>query len=118
MKTYELMVILLSSLKDEVVTKTLEQISEEVVKQGGKVTATELLGSRAFARPMKKQQAGQYVRLTLDLPPASATTLKARLKLNESLFRFELTVSPGPMVPRRPRREDAEKAEVAGGVAQ
>ena len=90
MKTYQALIIFSSSLAEDAVKETLQTIRTEVEKTGGVVTATEMLGKRVFARPMKKMETGQYAKLLLQMLPAALAPFTARLKLNEKIFRMQI----------------------------
>lgn len=90
MKTYEVMFIFASSLKDEVLEKMLERIRGDIAKLNGTVVNTQVLGTRTFARPMQKREAGLYVKMTVSLDPQEVAAFKLKCRLNEEIFRVQL----------------------------
>jgi ribosomal protein S6 len=78
------------ALDEEAMDGAVKRVQEEIDRLGGKVSATELLGRRNFARQMKKKDAGFYVRMEMDFPPERVADLLARLKLNEDVFRVQI----------------------------
>jgi small subunit ribosomal protein S6 len=73
--------------------KNLERIKGEMTKLGGTVRSVRPMGLRSFARRLKNKEAGLYVNIRFDMDEASADTLRARLKLNEDIFRIQITRS-------------------------
>jgi len=90
LKTYQALVIFSSSLAEDAVKETLQTMRGEVEKAGGVVTATEMQGKRVFARPMKKMETGQYVKMLIQMQPAALAPFTARLRLNEKIFRMQI----------------------------
>ncbi len=94
MNKYEALVILPESLKDTMLEESLGRVKTEIKKLGGDVESATRLGKRAFARKMKKQDAGHYVILSFSLPGDQIRPLQARLKLDEDVFRIQVVKAP------------------------
>ena len=94
MKTYDALFIFASSMKDDAVEAVLKDITNEVTKLHGKVVDPRRLGTRTFCRPLKKTDAGHYVRMILELEPKAVAPLQARFRLNESIFRVQIVDAP------------------------
>jgi len=90
MSKYEAMIIFPESMKDKELADTFEAVAGEIEKLGGIVENKTRLGRRAFARPMKKHVAGQYAVLGFSLGGDKIAPLRARLKLNEEIFRVQI----------------------------
>ena len=90
MKTYQAMFIFSSSLAEDAIRDIQQTIQSEIEKLGGKVTATEAMGKRVFARPLKKMDTGYYTKMVVAMEPASVHPLLARLKLSEKIFRVQI----------------------------
>ena len=93
MKTYEAVFIFSNTIKDDDLQKIIEQIQGEITKLKGVIKEKKELGRRQFARPMHKQESGQYVRIDFDMDPGSIAPLLARFKLNESIFRLQVVAA-------------------------
>jgi ribosomal protein S6 len=93
LKTYDALFIFPNTLKDEAVAALLKDIENEVTKLQGKVTETQRLGVRSFPRPLKKMEAGSYVRMLVQLEPKNVSPLQARFKLNENIFRVQVVAA-------------------------
>lgn len=91
---YKMMFIFLPDLGEEAREKVIEGIGEEITKRDGKILRTELLGRRTFARPLKKQEEGYYVRLHAELGSDTIDPLLARFKLIADIFRVQILRSP------------------------
>jgi ribosomal protein S6 len=82
--------IFLSTAKEDFLEKNIERIRGEIAKLNGSVQDVQALGLRAFARPLKKKDAGIYTRIRFSMEPANVNPLRARLKLNEDIFRAQI----------------------------
>jgi len=87
---YEGMFILPKRLGDDDLEGALNSIREEIEKAGGEVQTTTRLGKRSFARPMKKQESGNYYVIDFEMEGGQVSDLLARLKLNENSFRVQI----------------------------
>jgi len=84
------MIIFPDALKDEALEAALEKVEAEIEKSGGKVESKTRMGRRQFARPMDKQNSGQYMVVNFKLDGGKLTALQARFKLNEEIFRIQI----------------------------
>ena len=84
------MFIFSGSLKDDALEKVLERIRGEIAKLNGTVASSQTLGNRTFARPMKKRDAGLYVKMMVSLDPKDVGALAAKLRLIEDIFRVQI----------------------------
>jgi small subunit ribosomal protein S6 len=91
LNTYEALIVVPVSLRDEELDKALEAIREELERAGGRVDRHEVIGKRSFARPMKKRDSGQYVRFAFAMAPDRLEPLHRRFNLNESILRVQIT---------------------------
>ena len=91
MNTYEGMFIFSDTLKEEDLKAVVERTMAVIEKHGGSVLGTKILGRRNFARPMGKREAGVYVRAVFNLDAQKMTPLQASYKLNEEVFRLQVT---------------------------
>ncbi len=107
MKTYEGMFIFPSSLAEDALAQAVEKVKTEIVRMGGQVAEAVVLGRRNFSRPMKKQEAGSYLRVRFDMDPGAMAPLAARLKLNEQIFRQQIVIAEPPVV-LEPRNAEPE----------
>lgn len=115
MKTYEATIIFPNSVKEDALQKAVEQVKAEITKLGGAIKDTRMLGRRAFARTLKKQDSGQYVRIDFTLEPGQVTPLLGRFKLNESIFRLQIVAAD--LAKRNYlKREQPQDEEVAYGI--
>lgn len=94
MNRYDVMMIFLPSLKEDRVEQVIEGVSEEIRRLGGEPGAAKGLGKRVFGRPIKKRTEGRYCRLEFMLPAGEVDALKARLKLNQDVFRCQISRLP------------------------
>lgn len=90
MKTYEALLIFPGTAKEDSLEKNMERIRGEIAKLNGSVQDVQAMGLRTFARPLKKKDAGHYARFRFSMDPANVNPLRARLKLNEDIFRTQI----------------------------
>jgi ribosomal protein S6 len=105
------MVILPAALNEDGVRSALQRVREEIARQGGQSQEPDVIGKRTFARPMKKQEAGHYVKLRFELDPNAIDPLLGRLKLAEDVFRLQILRNDDIAVP-----EEAADAGAAQGA--
>ncbi len=89
MNRYEGMFILLGSSEGEEVEAALGRVRAEIEKLGGEVDSTTRLGKRAFARPLKKREGGQYAVVDFHMDGGQLDALRARYKLSEDVLRVQ-----------------------------
>ena len=110
MNKYEAMIIFRENLKDTEWDGAVEAVRAEIEKLGGTLSSCTRLGRREFARPMQKQQSGNYGLMAFELAGEKVGALQARLKLDANVFRVQVVVAP-PAPP-------APKKEAGDGVAE
>ncbi|MBI2441643.1 MAG: 30S ribosomal protein S6 [Lentisphaerae bacterium] len=93
MTSYDAMIILTLPVTEQTLEEKLDKIRAEIEKLGGTVGQITRLGRQSFARPLQKQDAGFYVLITFDMAPAKIVTLRERLKLNQDVFRAQVTLA-------------------------
>jgi ribosomal protein S6 len=96
---YEAMVILPESLTEEEIEAGLDSLNKEIKVLGGTVAGKAArMGRKPFARPMKKQTAGEYALLRFELAGDQVTNLHENLRLNDAIFRIQVTRLESPTV--------------------
>ncbi len=90
MRSYEVMVILDSSLEERTVEPSLDKYLNVVRKDGGSVESVEVWGRRRLAYEINKQAEGIYAVVNLTAEPATVKELDRQLGLNESVLRTKV----------------------------
>jgi small subunit ribosomal protein S6 len=104
---YEALIIFPSQLKDEELKPAIERVEKEIDRAEGVRIGTEVAGKRGFARTMQKRDSGIYVRFGFEMNPAAMAGFRARLKLQETIFRSQVIRVEEPLVlPERRQVED------------
>lgn len=111
MKKYDALYIFVGIAKDDALEANLEKALAEVTRLGGNVLEKVQLGKRMFARPMKKREAGVYVKVRLELGPAKVDELVKRYKLVEEVFRVQI-LAVDDRREAKIAQERAERAEI------
>jgi ribosomal protein S6 len=94
-KRYEGLFILNTVGKEEGVKDALDKISTEIVAAGGKVETVQKMDRKPFARVAdKRHSAGFYANVIFSGTPAIIAQLRAKLALNEEVFRVLFSLSP------------------------
>lgn len=103
---YDAMIIFESSMSEEGLQKALGRVKEEITKLGGTTGEAKIMGKRIFARPMKKKNDGVYIKMPCEMESQAVAKLKARLKLNDDVFRLQITCA-SKIVKAAPQPEEA-----------
>lgn len=90
MKKYDALYIFVNVPRDDATDPLVEKVSAEITRLGGSIIGSESLGKRTFARPMKKQEAGVYIRVRFELDPSKIADLRARYALQGEVFRVQI----------------------------
>ena len=90
MKKYDGLYIFAGQAKDDVLEGQIAKAVAEVTRLGGNILSQEVLGKRAFARPMRKRESGVYVQVRFELDPAKVSELVNRYRLVEEVFRVQI----------------------------
>ena len=99
MKRYEGLFILNTAGKEESVTDIIEKVRSEIGAAGGKVETVQKMDKRPFARVTdKRHSSGFYVNVIFEVAPAALAPLRAKLALNQDVFRVSFTLAPAPVV--------------------
>ena len=75
------------------IDNVLARVDEELQRLNGSVTASERLGRRSFARTMQNKDAGQYVKMTLSMEPASVRSMSSRVMPSFTVTSFLLVMT-------------------------
>ena len=129
MKKYDALYIFVGIQKDDVLQANLDKATAEITRLGGNVLEQATLGKRMFARPMKKREAGVYVKVRFELDPLKLEELTKRYQLVEEVFRVQFLAvderreakiagEKQARIDRAARREAAKAAELAERTAE
>ncbi len=92
MKKYEIMYILNSVLEEQARKDEIAKIQGILEANGCKVTASQELGMKDFATPIKKQLKGFYVVLKVNGEIDGLNEFSRQAKLDQNVLRFLITV--------------------------
>ena len=84
---YEGLFVLDGELSDDALTKTQQQISEQITKLDGTVERQEAWGKRRLAYRVRKRRDGYYWLLVCRLPAAAVAPFESWCALQESVLR-------------------------------
>ncbi|MDD2710129.1 MAG: 30S ribosomal protein S6 [Verrucomicrobiae bacterium] len=87
-KSYEGLFILNTAGREESSKDIIEKLEKEIQGFGGKSSKVERMDKRPFARIAHKVESGYYVNIVFDIEPAKLPALRAKLKLEDDVFRM------------------------------
>ncbi len=95
MKKYEGLFILNTTGKEEGIKETVDKITEEINRLGGRVETVQKMDKRNFTRVTKKTHtSGFYVNVIFDIKPEAIQPLRKVFSLSEEIFRVLFTIAP------------------------
>ncbi len=122
MKKYDALYIFVNAAREDAVEPFLEKVGGEITRLGGNILGSEMLGKKTFARELKKQDAGVYVRVRFELDPAKVEELRARYALVDEIFRVQILVvddrREALVVEQNARRKAKADAAAAAAAAE
>lgn len=102
MRVYESLFIINPSSNEEEINKTVEQIQNTIISNGGEVIKIDRWGKRPLAYQIKKQKEGYYVLLNFHADTPALGELERRYKLTDQILRhniIKLGDKPGDLPP-------------------
>ena len=88
MAFYESVVIARPELTEVQVDKLVDDLSEIITKDKGKIIKIEKWGLRSFAYKINKNKKGHYFMLILDSAPSTIFEYERKMRINEDIIRF------------------------------
>ncbi len=88
MPKYELMYILSSAVSDNDVGSVASEVDKFITDNAGQVLASEMLGKKKLAYPIKKTRNGFYVVETFNLEGGKLQALDNKLRSLEAIIRY------------------------------
>jgi small subunit ribosomal protein S6 len=87
-RVYELMYIASPDTSEEEVGKLNESIESVIVKGGGTIVKSELIGKKALAYPIRKKNEGIYMLFEIESSGQEIAEIERRLRVNDVVMRF------------------------------
>ncbi len=109
MAFYEHIIITRPDISPAQVESFIEQITQFLQENGGRIGNTEYWGLRNLAYPINKVRKGHYSLLNLDVPAGTLQELERRHRINDEVMRYmtikvdALSDEPSAMLSRRDR---------------
>ncbi|XPV77456.1 MAG: 30S ribosomal protein S6 [Desulfovibrio sp.] len=88
MKAYETLLLLSPELGEEGRTQILDNLTEIVAKNGGKMSEVDHWGLKTLAYPVQKVTRGYYVRLEYAAPGQLIAELERIVRITDGIFKF------------------------------
>ena len=88
MAFYESVVITRPELTEVQIDNLVNDLSEIITKDKGKIIKTEKWGLRSFAYKINKNKKGHYFMLNLDSAPSTIFEYERQMRINEDIIRF------------------------------
>jgi small subunit ribosomal protein S6 len=86
-RDYELVVILSPEIGDDVVSESLDRLSQTVTSRGGEIVDVNHWGRRRLAYPIRSHFEGNYVISQIKLDPSRVPDLEGTLRISEEVLR-------------------------------
>ena len=86
-RDYELVVILSPEIGDDVVSESLDRLSQTVTSRGGEMVDVNHWGRRRLAYPIRSHFEGNYVISQIKLDPSRVADLEGTLRISEEVLR-------------------------------
>ncbi len=109
MAFYEHVLIARPDISPAQVETLIEELSEFLGKQGGKVEKSEYWGLRNLSYPINKQRKGHYALFNIDGPAEAIHELERQHRISDDIMRYmtvkvdELEEGPSSMMSRKDR---------------
>lgn len=87
LRSYEGMFIIVPTLNEDALEKTVKGIIEVIKKHGGEIEESLRWGKRRLAYKIRKHQEGVYQLIRFRCLPSTISELRAIYKLNEDILR-------------------------------
>ena len=88
MAFYESVVIARPELTETQIDNLINDLSDIITKEDGKVLKKEQWGLRSFAYKINKNKKGHYFMLNLDSAPTTIFEYERQMRINEDIIRF------------------------------
>ena len=88
MAFYESVVIARPELTETQIDNIINDLSDIITKDGGKVVKKEQWGLRSFAYKINKNKKGHYFMLNLESAPTTIFEYERQMRINEDIIRF------------------------------
>ena len=117
MRPYEVVIIIDSSLEDDVIQASVHRATQLLTDRGATVGSVERWGKRRFAYELHHRWEGYYVLVEVSAEPAAVAELDRMLLLADEVVRHKVIRLPKEAV-GRPRRRPAPVEEVEAAAAK
>lgn len=108
-KNYQLAAFISPILDEKQVKEIVEKVKKLVLDNGGKTT-DQKISKKSLGYKIKHFQDAFYVLLNIDLLPEKVTDLNAKLKLENDILRFMITISSPLRKEKKPTAKPLGKA--------
>jgi small subunit ribosomal protein S6 len=82
-----MVVILSPEIGDDVISESLDRLSQTVTSRGGEIVDVNHWGRRRLAYPIKRHLEGNYVVSQVKLDPETVPDLESNLRISEEVIR-------------------------------
>jgi small subunit ribosomal protein S6 len=92
LRNYEILMILPPDADEQVVSRVVDRITQNVTAGGGKVDRIDRWGRKRLAYEIARQQEGYYLLVDATAEPAAIKEMDRVLSLADEVLRFKTTV--------------------------
>lgn len=90
MRNYEIMFIVKTTLEENTVKTTVENLKKVITEMNGKITNSKEMGQRALAYPINKEINGFYYVITVEASNEAIAEFDRKARLNENIIRHQI----------------------------
>lgn len=90
MRNYEIMFIVKTTLDENTVKTTVENLKNVITEMNGKITNSKEMGQRALAYPINKEINGFYYVITVEASNEAIAEFDRKARLNENIIRHQI----------------------------
>lgn len=90
MRNYEVMFIVKTTIEEETVKTTVENLKNVITEMNGKITNIKEMGQRALAYPINKEVNGFYYVFTIEASNEAIAEFDRKASLNENIIRHQI----------------------------
>lgn len=90
MRNYEIMFIVKTTLEENTVKTTVENLKKVITELNGKITNSKEMGQRALAYPINKEINGFYYVITVEATNEAIAEFDRKARLNENIIRHQI----------------------------
>ena len=87
-KLYECTVIINGGLEDDAIEAAMDEVKNDITKNGGDIVNVLDVGRRKMAYPINKQTVGSYAHIEFEGEPSGIAAIEKAFRYDDTILRF------------------------------